>query len=173
MQTRRDCVISVGQQAPLLNAEQLHVGALLTGIGMSHLWEIVEIAGSNLHIAKLPRVAPLCEGSHTLSPLGRGSVCSRCPIRVQAMTEFLPLKPDKARVHVIVPSAPVETPVPYTVYGGLSGVNDVKLYHVMPNGQWNEPLPPYARLHKIWSIPAGLQQLAATGPTLGEVDPED
>ena len=188
MQTSQDTIVHAGVQTPLLTADQLRVGVLLTGIAMSHIWEVLEVERTHLSLIRLPK-KPLCQ-THTLVSIGRGQHCITCGMRRQEIKDFLPLKPEKGRVYLITPRAPMERPEPYTVYGGITGAGAIKLYQLSAGGinltpepetyQWSEALPLFPILHKLWSIPARLRELSEATPNpvdhwmgVGTIDPAE
>ena len=163
MQTAQNTVMVAGVQTPLLTAEQLEQGTIITGIAMSHLWEVLWIGHQDsaekwLFIRKVEGPEP-CD-NHAMVAYGRGHVCSRCQVRKQDVKDFLPIKPGKARVHVIQPiSTGCRKPELYTVYGGVMKSGEVKLFHLAPSRIWNEALPPFPALVPVWTIPDRLRAL--------------
>ena len=164
MQTTNDTIISAGTQTPLLKAEQLEPGLLITGIAMSHIWEILMVDPTHVFIRKVEGPESCVDDMHNMGVYGRGQVCSRCQARRQETKEFLPLKPDKARVHIIQPmDKGAQKPEPFTVYGGMKKSGEVALYYLHPNGQWNTALPPFPALVRVWSIPESLRIMVKEG----------
>ncbi len=161
MQTSREHVALAGTQVPLLREEQIQPGVLLTGVAMSHVWEVVRVERTHVFIQKMPVTAvPCAPDAHVFVAFGRGQVCSACQMRKQAMSEFLPKREDKARVHVITPSNTVMTPQPYTVYGHLLANGTVQAVH-LSNGAWDRALPVIPTLSIIWTIPESLRSMVS------------
>lgn len=168
MQSSHTTITLAGEQTPLLAQDQLHEGALVTGVAASHVWEIMRRDTTHIEMRKAPttqRYACIPElpgrmlSPHRFSVVGRGQVCTVCQMRRQEIKDLLPIKTGKARVCVITPrsSSMLLVPQPSTVYGALLGT-ELKLYH-LNNGMWNEPLPIYPELLKIWEIPEALRSL--------------
>ena len=158
MQTAQNTVMVAGVQTPLLTADQLEQGTIITGIAMSHLWEVLQMQAGLVFIRKVEGPEP-CD-THMMVAYGRGHVCSRCQVRTQGIADFLPIKPGKARVHVIQPiSTGCRKPELFTVYGGVMKSGEVKLFHLAPSRVWNEALPPFPALVPVWTIPDRLRAL--------------
>jgi len=158
MQTSREStIILAGEQIPLLTAEQLQPGVILTGIAMAHAWRIHARREDFLELQKLP-VLPLsvCE-THQYSVVGRGQHCSRCQLRRQAVAEFLPRTADKPRVYLLQPRGALQPPQPYTLYGYMQG-NTLKTVSCV-DAQWTEILSLIPALHIVWTIPDALRSL--------------
>ena len=159
MQTSREGMQLAGTQVPLLREEQLTPGVLLTGVAMSHVWEVLSIERNQLFIRKLPATTVPCRTeAHTFATYGRGHVCSACQVRKQDIVEFMPKREEKARVHVIVPRAPLQAPQPYTIYGHLLPNGTVQTVSV--NGTaWDVSLPVIPSLSIVWTIPQELRSM--------------
>jgi hypothetical protein len=165
MQTSRESITLSGTQVPLLREEQLRPGVLLTGVAMTHVWEIVGVERNQLFIRKLPATkVPCAAGAHVFAVYGRGHVCSACEVRKQAISEFMPKREDKARVHLITPNAAVQAPQPYTVYGYLLPDGTVKTVH-KDGDTWDHPLPVIPTLSIVWTIPESLRSLISNPVT--------
>lgn len=168
MQTSRDNVQLAGAQVPLLDEAQLLPGVLLTGVAMNHVWEVLDIDRRTLFIRKLPADRIPCR-DHTFAAYGRGQVCSICAVRSQAISEFMPKRENKARVHVITPRTALITPMPYTVYGYLLPNGTAETLHVSGT-TWDKPVPIVPSLSILWTIPEDLRALVP-GAFNAAVDP--
>ena len=161
MQTSRENVTLAGTQVPLLREDQIQPGVLLTGVAMTHVWEVVQVESRHALIQKLPATTVLCApDAHTFAAYGRGHVCSACQLRKQALIEFLPKREEKARVHVLTPSSALLQPQPYTLYAYLLADGTVKTTSVT-NGQWDQALPVLPRLSIVWTIPESLRAMVS------------
>lgn len=172
MQTSRENVTLAGTQVPLLREEQIQPGALLTGVAMAHVWEVLDVDGRQVHIRKLPATTvPCVSHGHLYVAYGRGQVCSVCQVRKQAISEFMPKREEKARVHVIQPRGRLIAPQPYTIYGHLLANGQVQSVS-MTGGNWDQTLPVVPALSVIWTIPESLRAMVSAQPT-EPVDPLD
>ena len=170
MQTSRETVTLAGTQVPLLREEQIQPGVLLTGVAMTHVWEVIHVDERHAHIRKLPATALLCAPeAHVWTAYGRGHVCSTCQLRKQLLLEFLPKRETKARVHVLTPSSTLLPPQPYTVYGYLLPDGTAKTVSVT-NGNWDHVVPVLPRLSIVWTIPESLRAMVS-GQYTGGMDP--
>lgn len=162
MNTSKSTITSAGVQQPLLSRSQLIPGSFLTGIAMSHVWQIMNIVDDILVIQKMPHDPTADHHTHTFTRQGSGEICG-CGLRKQKITDFLPIKPDKARVHVITPvdGRSLIEPKPFAIYAGVIG-SEVKVYTLEADGgnsnrfQWNEALPIIPELYEIWRVPPAL-----------------
>lgn len=159
MQTSRERVTLAGTQVPLLREEQIVPGVLVTGVAMSHVWEVMRLERSQVFIRKLPATTePCAPDAHTFAAYGRGHVCSVCQVRKQAVSEFMPKREEKARVHVITPSSALLHPMPYTLYGYLLPNGKAQTVSAT-NGNWDQTLPVIPTLSILWTIPESLRAL--------------
>lgn len=168
MQTSRENVTLAGTQVPLLREEQIQPGVLLTGVAMTHVWEVLSVERNQVFIRKLPATRIVCASdAHVFATYGRGHVCSLCELRKQGIGEFMPKREEKARVHVITPSSAVLQPQPYTVYGYLLPNGTVETVHL--NGtNWDRALPVIPSLSIVWTIPESLRAMVSntfSGPS--------
>ena len=160
-------VQSMGVQTPLLQQDQLSEGVIITGVAMSHVWEVKGIdREERVIIQKLPAPPVVQEHHrHRWETVGRGERCE-CGMRRQGVRDFLPVTSGKARVYVITPptGVVVEVPLPLSVYMAMVG-GQVKVVTVAdlpaPAGQavvkgWSEAVPLYPQLHRVWSVPEEL-----------------
>lgn len=161
MQTSRENITLAGTQVPLLREDQLQPGVLVTGVAMSHVWEVMGITGSSILIRKLPATTVPCAiAAHTFAPFGRGHVCSACEVRKQPIVDFLPKREDKARAHILTPRNTLLAPQPYTVYGFRKPNGEVQTVHVTGT-TWDQALPVLPSLAVIWTIPESLRAMVS------------
>lgn len=161
MQTSRENITLAGTQVPLLREDQIQPGVLLTGVAMTHVWEVLHVNERHALIQKLPAIAVVCAPeTHTFTACGRGHVCSACQVRKQALTEFLPKREEKARVHVLTPSSALLQPQLYTLYAYLLADGSVRTTS-LTNGQWDIALPILPRLSIVWAIPESLRAMVS------------
>lgn len=161
MQTSRENITLAGTQVPLLREDQIQPGVLLTGVAMSHVWEVTHVEGRYAFIRKLPATTVLCApDAHVWAVYGRGHVCSGCQLRKQALIEFLPKREEKARVHVLTPRSTLLQPQPYTLYAYLLADGTAKTTSVT-NGQWDTALPVLPTLSIVWAIPESLRAMVS------------
>lgn len=166
MQTSRERIELAGTQVPLLREDQLQPGVLLTGVAMSHVWEVLRLERTQVYIRKLPATTvPCAPDAHTFETYGRGQVCSTCQTRKQAISEFMPKREDKARVHVLQSRTPLMAPLPYTIYGYLLADGTVKTVSVNTDSNWSELLPVIPTLSIVWTIPESLRQMVRGVPS--------
>lgn len=169
MQTSTEATVRLaGQQIPLLREDQIVPGAIVTGVGMTHAWQILRRTGDRLEIVKLPNTAQIqcAPDSHVMETFGHGQVCSRCQIRRQPVADFLPRVADKPRVHVIVPSGPLMPGLPYTLYGYMIG--DALQTVSMTGAVWSTELPLIPALEVLWTLPETLRSLTEGLPVASE-----
>ena len=172
---------SVGVQTPLLHQEQLMAGVIITGMAMSHLWEVKEIdREGRVIIQKLPTATPIEHHRHHWTAVGRGEGCE-CGMRREGMREFLPVTAGKARVYLISAKegSIIQQPQVMSVYMGMVG-GVAKTYTMKPLpavvGEiraimgWSEPLPFYPMLHKVWEVPEELRQYVRGGVSLESIE---
>ena len=168
MQTIRNAVIMPGgSQEPLLTADQLCIGAFVTGVAATHLWEIVDISRTDITLQKLPRPAMPCathnlNGFHYTTPgeHGQAAECT-CGLRKTGISELLPKVRGKARIHIITcDRQALQKPAIGEVYAYLS--NDTPMFAgINPDGvHWSDSMPLVPILHKVWELPSELQALA-------------
>jgi hypothetical protein len=161
MQTSRENVTLAGTQVPLLRDEQMQPGVLLTGVAMAHVWEVLHVHGPHVFIQKLPAITVPCGlEAHVWAVYGRGQVCSTCQLRKQVITEFLPKREEKARVHVLTPSHALLRPQPYTLYAYLLANGTVQTT-ATTGGNWDRELPVLPRLSIVWTIPESLRAMVS------------
>ena len=181
MQTRKDSPIALaGTQVPLLYIEQLQPGQLLIGQAASHIWEVLEVVGGQITMAKFPRQpCTFCE--HTFVPKGSGQECA-CGVRKQPIKGkegFLPIKPGRARIHLLELPPDVRTPQEYEFYAYLEGAI-AKFVTIVSTGgsgtmpqpgsatKWSESIPIIPILHKVWTLPLPLQSLLMNSQVMVE-----
>lgn len=173
MQTSRERLELAGTQVPLLREDQIQPGVLLTGVAMSHIWEVLRIERTQVFIRKLPATTTPCvSDAHTFAAYGRGHVCSVCQTRKQAISEFMPKREEKARVHVIQPRNALIAPQPYTIYGYRLPDGSVKTISLMTDNTWSEALPVVPALSVVWTIPESLRRMVRDAPQTTPVDPD-
>lgn len=170
MQISKENIKLAGTQVPLLREDQIQPGVLLTGLAMSHIWEVLRIERRQAFIRKLPSDTNVICNEHAFAAYGRGHVCSVCQVRKQAVSEFMPKREEKARVHVITPTGPLVQAQPYTIYGYLLPNGTIQTVHL--NGaNWSMTLPIIPTLSVVWTIPESLRAMV-TGRYEGPSSPE-
>jgi hypothetical protein len=162
MQTANDPVVKLaGTQTPLLEAEQLRVGAYLVGIMLSNVWEVKEINSSAIVIMqKMPaKVCTLPE--HKLVKVGQSGEECPCGLRRQPLRDLLPSKPGKARIHVVHTQHRVEPVEHSAIYTALKA-GQLQYITVSKGNIWSQPLPLFPELHRVWSLPAPLEAMLSS-----------
>ena len=177
-------LLSASEQVPILRADQMRVGAFVTGAAMEYLWEVVALhgGGNTMDIIEFPRVAPPCAG-HTFATYGRGEKC-QCGLRRIAIAEFLPRKPDKPRAYILQTRGELRTPMEGAIYAHLSGQElaycSVVNVHMPSNPgevrpdyhlQWDHSIPIFPSLLCAWSVPPALQALCHEGEIVNGESP--
>lgn len=178
MQTSKESSVQLaGTQQPVVNINQLTVGAIITGVAMQFAWRILQIADGDVWMVKLPVTVPPCR-THQFQPYGRGQVCQTCQLRRQKLEDFLPRTENKPRSYIITPAGELYQPEPFTLYGSLvregttPSLKTVWLNSESTTPQWNETLPLIPALHVIWTIPSELRALVSETPTVENEDLE-
>ena len=172
MQTSREPnIVLAGTQVPIERPEQVVVDAIITGIALSHVWRVIDIVGTNVYVMKLPQTTTPCS-VHRFEPLGRGRTCAVCHMREAAIGEFLPTVVGKSRMHIITPNGPLQTTLPYTLYGYMQG-DALQTVQLDTSGNWSQALPLIPSLEILWRLPAELQSLLTSPIDTEEFVPED
>ena len=174
MQTSTEPTVRLaGEQIPLMREDQIVPGAIVTGVGMTHAWQILSRMRDQLEIIKLPNAGGIqcAPSSHVLEAHGHGQVCTRCQIRRQPVADFLPRVADKPRVHVIVPAGPLMPGLPYTLYGYMIG--DTLQTVSMTGAVWSTELPLIPALEVLWTLPETLRSLTEGMAPVLDTDPSD
>jgi hypothetical protein len=153
-------------------------GVIITGMAMSHLWEVKEIdREERIIIQKLPAAIPVEHHRHHWTTVGRGEGCE-CGMRREGVKEFLPVTSGKDRVYIISAQSGViiHQPQVMSIYMGMVG-GVCKTYTMKPTATatdapmgWSEALPLYPVLHKVWEVPEELMQYVGGRLSLEEVE---
>jgi hypothetical protein len=154
-------VPSGGIQAPLLRADQLQPGVILTGQAAVHVWQVVELVGpSSVKMRKVPDPVVGLPHTHAWQPQGRGQACV-CGLRVQPVATFLPTSATaKPRAFVVTPPPEgIGQAVTGAIYAYLKPDGQVGTVTLGANGQWSAILPLLPQLHRLWALPEALQAM--------------
>ena len=173
MQQETDIQLA-GEQVPLLGRHQLRPGIFLVAEAASHLWEVTEVYEERISMQRLPRGTLDLDHKHNFTPIGSGQHCT-CGLRQQPITGekgLLPLKPGRARFHIIAPreGTVMRLPQKYEVYAYLAANQTIKF--LTAGTVWSEAVPIIPVLHKVWKLPTAMRTLLESQTQGEEVDVE-
>ena len=141
-------------QVPLLRAEQLLVGSIITGRAWQRVAEVVELERGGIAITrKLPH--PLMPPHHIHAFTLFGNVQCECGLaRDVIRTAFLPRAGDSPRTWILQPVGPLQDVDAFTIYCATSSRT---MMQVDANGKWlHELVPVVPLLRPVWSLPPAL-----------------
>lgn len=144
-------------QQPLLHADQLVPGAILTGIAFSNAWEVLWRQDNDVHMRMLRHEPPALCAEHRLQTFPTGTLrkCSVCGFAIESIAALLPSLADTPKAVVLVPTGPLVVPDRFTVYL-LSTGQEVRLHDM---AAWSLEMPVIPLLHPVWSVPEELRFL--------------
>ena len=172
-------------QTPLLDAEQMVVGAIITGIVMSYVWTVTARESDTVEIERLPRPTANRCVTHDWEAYGRGYKCRHCQSRRMPVNEFTPKRENKPRAFILAPHGPIQTVRPGALYAGLIAEDDIQLVSAIEGGEqlavmgqtpppreitWERSLPIFPKLVEIWSLPLPLTELNEAGLQAEQID---
>ena len=149
-----------GTLVPVLTADDIRPGSLLTGIAYQSVRRVVNIEDDTVYLLKLPETPPEAGHRHRFTRHSDHSECS-CGLMRKPLADILPSDPGIARTYRLDSVAPLLVPDRFTIYQLPTGNG---LVTVSPTGSWNgttTQLPIITKLHPVWSVPAALRELLA------------
>lgn len=146
--------VSGARQEPLLTADQLSVGSILTGPAWRTARRVIEIDSNVIVLEKLPR--PLIAPGHLHSlTLFRGAECE-CGYRREPVANLIPDQPQMVRTFLIVPTGDLEIVDPFTVYATSAGSPVI----TTDSQLWDRSrMPLIPKLLPVWSLPEPLRRV--------------
>ena len=152
MQTSQTPSIPAGvAQIPLLTADQLVEGAILTGPAWLTVRQVRHVQGASVMLMTLGAVVPPPGHIHQLETTP-GCPCGYLRTTVKAL---LPISDQLARTYILVPTGPLMAADPYTVYVGPH-----RQVVTVQNNAWTaHSMPVIPMLHPVWRLPDALRAL--------------
>jgi hypothetical protein len=143
-------------QVPLLTADQLSVGAILTGPAWTVVRQIDNIAGSMVGMIKFG--TPLLPGHVHTAPLdGTASGCA-CGYKRTNIANILPVQGGPARSYILVPVGDTLPVDQWTVYATRH--SDGRGGWLVGRGAWSiTSMPIIPLLEPVWTLPQALRDL--------------
>lgn len=152
------------RQVPLVSADQLSVGQILTGPAWRSVMKVAQIDANNVHLAPVISAQP--DGHvHTFTRT-RPRVCA-CGYRITMIAALgdvpenaglLPVRADALpKTFILVPLGELVSVDPFTLYVGRGGT----VLSVAASGIWNvaSTVPVIPLVAQLWTVPEELRRL--------------
>lgn len=159
MQTQADRELAApsgATQTPLLRADQLRVGVILTGPAWSTARLVDRIEGGNAMLHRLPLGTQAQDPAHRHVFNLHSNVECACGYRREPLTGLVPLRDGLARTYIITTTEPLISVDPFTIYlmsrGRLAVGPEV-------GENWPVPLPLIPTLEPVWTLPEPLRAM--------------